>query len=91
MSSLLYGTFREPLTDRPARRAVGAPSFGVFQSLTFRKGSSPVVRRGCIGSSQASFSRYAGRFPAGVGLTCPASFLLEKLVQAANALFGLGE
>src|SRR5271167_217596 len=32
MSSLLYGTFREPLTDRPAHHAVGAPSFGVFQS-----------------------------------------------------------
>src|SRR5271166_6946079 len=32
MSSLLYGTFREPLTDRPARHAIGAPPFGVFQS-----------------------------------------------------------
>src|SRR5271165_3863619 len=50
ISSLLYGTFREPLTDRPARHAVGAPSFGVFQSRTFRMGSSPVVRRGCISS-----------------------------------------
>gem|GEM_PF-4075091 len=45
MSSLLYGTLREPLTDRPALHAVGAPSFGVFQSRTFRMGSSPVVRR----------------------------------------------
>jgi hypothetical protein len=26
---LFYGTFRETLTDRPARHAVGAPSFGV--------------------------------------------------------------
>ena len=45
MSSLLYGTFREPLTDRPAGHAVGAPSFGVFQSKLRSLDPRPRARR----------------------------------------------